>query len=151
MTKTTTNDDTFPEVLYFGCGNHGDAGHYFWQSDTRSFDDHTAKTSLPWKTVDGTLCPYARKHGSTPRKQQIEGLAAVRHEDGWTALAFWDRSADRRFGSNSVFIAQGTHDFARMVELAKFYFPRTWERFRFEVIEARHSTNTESAQGDSGK
>ncbi len=57
------------------------------------------------------------------------------HVQGWTALAFWDRSSDRRGGSNSAILAAGTLDFEAMVAIAADNFPSVWARITtaFEV------------------
>jgi hypothetical protein len=124
------------DVYYFGAW--GMAGHYLWTPDGRNAWD--AERSIPWENIDGPLAgdpalathdrPY---HWSTDR--QPEGLARLHHLDGWTALAFWDRSCDTRFGSNSVLFARGEHTAAEMVALFERHFPRVWQRInaRFQV------------------
>lgn len=130
-TETPTNNtelpDELPDMLYFGCGNDGCVGHFFWQTDDHQFGYREAKHALPWKQIDGALCPRL--------EDEPEGVASLHRRKGWTALAFWDRTVDRRPGSNSVFFAKGAQTFARMVELACFYFPKTWKRFSFAVKE----------------
>ena len=64
---------------------------------------------------------------------QAEGKAALHYKGGWTALAFWDRSVDSRPGSNSVFLAEGTHQFEDMVVLAQQSFPSIMQRFKFKI------------------
>ena len=45
-----------------------------------------------------------------------EGFPWRREElDGWTALAFWDRSLDHRRNSNSAFFWKGDHNFYQML------------------------------------
>ena len=134
MSKEDSGDG-LPDVLYFGC-NRDSAGHYFWQADKWTFSSSEAFTKLPWGyDIDGRLCPYSEGKKEVPRNRQIEGLARRHFKAGWTAIAFWDRSVDGRFGSNSVFLVRGGHSFERVCELAKFHFPRTWERFQFEIVE----------------
>jgi hypothetical protein len=106
------------QVFYFGC--IGDVGHFVWNIHGQ----RVANTS-PWgDEVDGGLCPAGK---------QVEGAASLHHEDGWTALAFWDRSVDSRPGSNSVFLIEGEYDFESAVEVAREAFPQIWQRFKFEV------------------
>jgi hypothetical protein len=104
------------EVYYFGAW--GEPGHHLWTPGRRSAWE--VERSLPWRHIDGALA------GSHP--DQPEGLARLHHLDGWTALAFWDRSCDTRFGSNSVIIARGEHSATEMVELFQRAFPVVWER-----------------------
>ncbi len=68
-----------------------------------------------------------------PAEEQIEGRATLATLNGWTVMAFWDRSVDTRRGSNSAFCIRGTHTFDEMVGIAKECFPAVWNRFKFEV------------------
>jgi hypothetical protein len=43
-------------------------------------------------------------------------------------LSFWDRSMDKRFGSNGNFIIEGTHTFAEACRLASEAWPASWRR-----------------------
>jgi hypothetical protein len=87
------------------------------------------KSPVPWDAdlLDNKLCP---SHSASP-----EGVAQLHHKDGWTALAFWDRSVDSRPGSHSTFFTEGTHDFTAMVEICKRDFPEVWARYPFEITE----------------
>ena len=119
-----------PHVLYFGC--LGGTGHHLWQPPGIGFHAHRV---LPWESVDATLPP--QKNPSKGMYSAIEapqGHASLRYKDGWTALAFWDRSVDTRSGSNSNFFVRGDHTFDEMVKIAKDAFPRVWSRFPFEVV-----------------
>lgn len=120
----SADDDT--TLLYFGC--IGESGHYLWSSPyrrTRDIDE------TPWgMKIDGKLCPPADPWG---RNGQPQGRAALHHKDGWTALAFWDRSVDKRPGSNSVFVADECLSFDQIVTVAKERFPGVWKRLAFDV------------------
>src|SRR6185503_6006072 len=61
------------------------------------------------------------------------GKALVHHKDGWTALAFWDSSVDKRIGCVSVYVAQGEFTFDDMVEMAKTRFAKRWNKMQFTV------------------
>lgn len=108
-------------MIYYGC--IGDTGHFFWG---------------PGGVRLGVEHPFSRLFG-TPEDlvpncpRDIQGLAALVHQKGWTVLAFCDRSVDRRPGSVSAFGAEGTHSFDEMVAQARSLFPSVWARFRFEV------------------
>lgn len=123
-------------VLYFGC--HERAGHYIWKPGMRSSESRLEMPfDAPWDEVDMTLAP--RRVGLdrySPWKEvetDVDGEAWLHHKGGWTALAFWDKSIDRRPCSNSVFFAEGTHSFEEMVALAQAHFPEVWSRLPFEV------------------
>jgi hypothetical protein len=118
--------------FYFGC--HRESGHFFWDEAMRHAWD--AERVIPWERVDGALCPGASQDPDRwweRTRPEVEGEAALHHKDGWTALAFWDRSVDHRSACNSVFFAEGTHSFAEMVQIAGAHFPQVWGRFAFTV------------------
>lgn len=121
-------------------------GYYYGCIKTVGHRMHTVKLQQiygwrsPWGVYpDGTLAPHTSKRCgngcSTCACTQPEGVSAVHHKDGWTALAFWDRSIDRRTNSNSVFLFSGDHDFLRMIALAIEHFPSVMKRFEFPITE----------------
>lgn len=78
---------------YFGCGK--DAGHYVFAEGAKRID-YRVQDALA--RFDGRLAP------------QPEGepyLVAWSRLGGWkaTALSWWDRSTDKRPGSNSIIFA----------------------------------------------
>jgi hypothetical protein len=119
------------KVFYFGCTQG--PGHYMHASQpVRTLDARRAlsdfERSNPWGLrIDTKLAPTG---------EQIEGRALLHHKDGWTALSFWDRSVDRRSGSCSTFLAQGEHDFERMLHLTRTHFPAVMARFAFSLVKA---------------
>jgi hypothetical protein len=118
------------DVFYFGCVQT--SGHFLWDTSFRTLSARTT----PWGNgIDGKLCPGTvdRRLGCVPTEEQEQGRAVLHHRDGWTALAFWDRSVDERGGSNSVFVARGTFTADEMIAKAREAFPRIWARFGFEV------------------
>ena len=119
---------TNPTMYYFGCIR--ESGHYLWTEHLGHPSREEEKT-IPWQRYDGALCPaWPPYERSRPEE---EGEAALHHHGGWTALAFWDRSVDKRGGCNSVFFAVGTYDALAMIALAKGRFPSIWARYGFEV------------------
>lgn len=102
-------------VFYFGCYQR--SGHFFWSPGMRN--DWHAEKAIPWEHVDGVLCPGSTGDPNRPtwemKRPQVQGEAALHRKDGWTALAFWDRSVDERGGCNSMLFAEGTHSFEEMV------------------------------------
>jgi hypothetical protein len=124
-----------PQVFYFGAW--GGTGHYLWTPDGKT----TWDVRLPWKNIDGALAvdpalADPRWRACVTSESQPEGRARLHHLDGWTALAWWDRSCDARFGSNSAIAARGEHSAAEMAELLRRAFPAIWDRItrRFELV-----------------
>ena len=117
------------DFYFFGCWSANHKGHYL-HLPGHVFTGRECWNDLPreWQhQLDGTLCPRD--------PEQIEGMAALHHLEGWTALAFWDRSADHRPNSNAVFLAFGEHDFQAMLALLAQQFPKVTERFNYSIIE----------------
>jgi len=111
-----------PTMYYFGCIR--ESGHYLWDEHCHSAG-RAERSAIPWGDErDAGLCPKGHQH---------EGHAALHYKDGWTALAFWDRSVDHRTGSNSNFFAVGTYDAHTMLALVRERFPTIWKRFGFDV------------------
>src|SRR5689334_1590601 len=145
-----TGRAAIPEPLapayYFECWK--DAGHYLFGSKGRTVY-HEEKRLLPQalQTPDGTLAPARRDPAGNIREEAAQGVAALHHIDGWTALSFWDRSVDHRGGSNSTFILRGVHSFEEAESLARKAFPQVWARFTFKVVfgfDAKTAVETES-------
>jgi len=111
-------------TMYFGC--HGEAGHHLWRPWKRGYMKTNVprqeREQLPWEAgqLDGGLQPED--------KQQPEGLCCVHQRAGWTAMAFWDRSGDKRMNSCSVVLAEGDHDFPAMRQIFEQNFPEVWDR-----------------------
>jgi len=123
-------------VFYFGCV--GESGHHLFTDRLRSvYNEGPPWDPLGIGAADGVLAPHVvgcnKRHCRCPNGD--EGVAEIHHKDGWTAMAFWDRSVDRRGASNSNFFAEGTHDFAAMLAIAKEKFPAIIGRFQFEIVE----------------
>jgi len=107
------------KCLYFGCKKH--PGHYLWAPASMAIYG-------PWHRriakFDGLLCPEFCK---------IQGKALLHHFDGFTILAFWDSSVDKRPESNSMFIIPGIRDFDDSLTIVEDNFPDVFSRFVFEV------------------
>ena len=117
------------EIYFFGCEN-GQAGHYLWSVGMNRCWDLIEK--LPWGwSIDAKLAP-ATPEGNTGRAE-IEGHAALHHKDGWSVLAWWDRSVDKRYGSNAGLHARGTFTAEEMLALGRKYFPAVMSRFTYEI------------------
>jgi hypothetical protein len=110
--------------VYFGCV--GRSGHYYFDTKLRHVSERESAT--PWGTsIDGGLFP--RYHAPIE-----EGEAHVFHKDGWTAVAFPDRSVDRRPGSWSVFCVPAVLDGPEALDVARAAFPAIFARYGFEVV-----------------
>lgn len=138
-------------AFYFGCargvGGHRDAGHHLYGPNYHSVS-RPERLGQPWAHghhdgLDGTLAPvdyYGELvFGIDDRKRADrgtefpQGVAALHHRDGWTALAFWDRSGDSRGNSNSVFLFDTELTFEGALVAARKNYPDLFERFPFEV------------------
>ncbi len=112
-------------MYYFGCSR--EPGHFLWEDDAGFMHSKLRYDKLPWGyKIDSSLC--------TGHSGSEEGRASLHHKDGWTAVAFWDRSVDSRPGSNSAFICDEEIDYDEMIRRSKETFPKIWERFNFEVV-----------------
>lgn len=110
------------DVLYFGC--RGEAGHYFHRLN--QFESLEPPEGFPWGlTVDGRLQPPVQRE---PRGGYtgagFRNGDAVRHvKDGWTAVAYWDRTVDSRPGSCSVLICRGVFTTPEVVARVRHVMP----------------------------
>lgn len=119
------------ESYYFGC--HLQSGHYFWKPGMKktNLGYRDMVNDLPFSDIDGGLAP-AKGEG------QIEGIAKLSHKDGWTALAFWDRSVDHRPGSHSTFLFHAAElPFAVALALARETYPEVFARITYDIKEYR--------------
>jgi hypothetical protein len=107
--------------IYFGCG-HG-AGHYaFTQARNSLPPPHPLFRKI--ERLDGVLPPQ-------PERDALLYWAAFSRLGGlgWTALAWWDRSVDKRPASNSLILAPGlTIEAEQMLEEARLRFPWVFAR-----------------------
>lgn len=150
MTEPATNDPGATTVApgagpadirayYFGCARgingHRAAGHFFnAPGHIGRVTAREAQAVVPWERVDGALAP--RKGTGRYAEECAQGVAALHHLDGWTALAFWDRTGDSRGASNSVFFFEGDWDFDHTLKLAREHFPEVLNRLTFPIVEA---------------
>lgn len=116
------------EVLYFGCEDAGHLGHYLYDPGFMSLYGEKMPEGLRAHDLDGEYCPKTEPH-------QAEGLAKLHKIAGWTVIAFWDRSADKRYASNAAFLYKGDHTFEEVVAKAKEIFPTVWARFTFPIVQ----------------
>lgn len=111
---------------YFHGSTGPGSGHKLYGLN-ESWISFKERDAVPWKDLDGGLVPRLQSG------RQVEGIAQLHHKDGWTALAFWDRTGDSRGNSNSVFVLEGIWTFDQALARAKELFPASFERFDFEI------------------
>lgn len=122
MRDDMTTTPKKPQVYYFGCW--GD-GHFLWTPEQDSVRISRMKNETPFgDDIDG----YLQGGSAICTGNGIPSNAQLHHKDGWTALAFWDRTVDTRPGSCSVFLAEGVHDVEAIKEIARSNFPEVWDR-----------------------
>lgn len=125
------------KMYYFGPWDS--PGHYL--HDERGNSRWGAENAIPWTPgqMDGGLQPHFADCAKTPNCNcpcGKEGPARIHYKDGWTALAFWDRSVDKRGACCSVYLAEGTFTFDEMVALAKERFAVRWNKMGFQIVPA---------------
>jgi hypothetical protein len=114
------------DCFYFGCPL-GDIGHY-WFTPGSVHRQWLARDVQPWGTsVDGGLQPGGAL-------VDVQGKCRIHFKAGWTAIAWWDRSEDRRGKSCSVFALCGDHNFEHMVAAFRASFPWAADRMKFELV-----------------
>jgi hypothetical protein len=109
-------------AYYFG--TYRQAGHYFW-TEGMGHSRYSGDPPGPWGHVDGQLAPAG----------DVEGEALLHHKDGWTAIAFANRTDDSRPQSNSAFLFDATLTFDEALEEARKRFSQVVERLSFEIVE----------------
>jgi len=113
-------------VYYFGCWNQ--AGHYLHEPSGKTI--HAAGPFTDG-SLDGTFPPHIHKPGGGYREiLEDETIASLAYWRGWTVLAMWDRSVDKRGGCNAAFVAEGEHTHAEMWALARQNYPQIVARLK---------------------
>ena len=125
------------ECFYFGCLES--KGHFFhapWRTRSDAYALEQAAMAA-MGGLDTALCWNSPRSDRDryERRDEAEGLAFRTCRGGWTAVAFWDRSVDRRGACNSAFLVKGEVTFAQVIRAAKHAWPQVWARFTFPVIE----------------
>lgn len=137
------------KVYYFGCIKS--KGHYFHDADNSYFPSIKIPPGFPWGySVDGELQPphpdirklnenkYAHLYCGSDFKQG----EAIRHvKDGWTCVAYWDRSIDSRPGSCSALICDQVLSTEEIIEAVRKVFP---DCIRVEIKEIGNYIHTEA-------
>lgn len=107
------------EVLYFGC--IGDVGHYLHSKR----NPRIRWTETAWgDKIDTGVFP----------KPSTTGVLYTDRRGGWTAIAVWDNSVDRRPGSHSTFVVAADVNTEELLRLAKEQWPEVFSRRGFPTF-----------------
>lgn len=106
------------KLRFFGVLAANDSGHFL--HDERGQAGWPGMFG-PWRVseMDGLLQPDG---------PQTQGAAKLWHRDGYSALAWWDRTGDRRVGSCAVILADEVLDEASLIEHASRVWPAVMAR-----------------------
>lgn len=115
-------------IYFHGVWSAGRAGHHLY---TPTGYGHASELPWPKRDLDGGLLWNAGawiERGTNRWREpstsaEVQGEAALRHKAGWTALAWWDFTGDRRGGSNSVVMVDQVRTFDEMLALFAMHFP----------------------------
>ena len=130
-------------IAYFMGVKPGDSsGHFCYTSGWSRPDRDALRT--PWAgsydpLTEVTSCRDVRAAWGLSLERiyeygpQPEGEHRLLHENGWTCLSMWDRSADRRGACTASFAFEGTHDFPACIALARVHFPGIIERIEAHI------------------
>ena len=107
------------DAYYFGCD--GPPGHFF-HTPAR----HQTYNVPRWmERLDGVLPPRDDR--------EAQGPATLTYMHGWTAIAWWDRSVDKRGACNSVVWLRGELSWDEALAAARRAFPWVFARLGYEV------------------
>jgi hypothetical protein len=113
-------------MVYAGVHPRRTSGHFAWTEEWRAPE---YKAAFPFGYTElERYAPNSRPGRETPREDQVQSVAVVRQDRGWTVLAMWDRSGDCRHGSNSAFFAPGHLTGEEVLALARELFPEVVAR-----------------------
>jgi len=97
--------------------------------------DPYAQALVAQRTADGNLAgdpglvdPRRPSYWPGDTEHQPARIVRLHHKAGWTAISFWDRTGDDRFGSSSTILTEGTHSLATMLDLFRERLPGVWAR-----------------------
>lgn len=124
------------DAYFYGVQPKTSAGHYLFRPNWK--DARFGDISTPWPSRGGPFCEGVtllrpgRDYRHDPRplsETEPEGRPRLFHNDGWTAMVMWDRSADHR-GACSAAFAFHAPDLTvpQCVHLARCLFPGIIER-----------------------
>lgn len=125
------------DIFYFGCLEG--KGHFLHRAGRKCSPENFEV--LPWGYhLDGQVLERA----GIP--DNPDGRILFEQREGWTLIAFWDRSVDRRHGSNSAFLVPAIVSLEELLRLAREQWPQVMARLPFELWTVRTTENAESAK-----
>lgn len=120
-------------VYFFGVWGAGQSGHYLYTSAGQTLWMSGDASPVPWLVheLDGGLTwnagewvvNGANRWRKRATSAEVQGEAALHHKAGWTALAWWDFTGDRRGASNSVVFVDRLCGFDEILSLFAAHFP----------------------------
>jgi hypothetical protein len=124
ITKDANNQEPpkKPKIWFNGCRMQ--SGHFLHGPKSDALDYTTIGHTLG-KWPDGGFAPCDRLTGG----YEVEHKAMITWTKGYTVVAFWDRSIDRRHASNSCFIADQILSFSEMIPFCEEAFPEVFKRY----------------------
>lgn len=129
--------DAFIPMFYFGCW--GSPGHFPFMKGGHHSREYANWPKSIWPRIDAGFCkrlPKSWDESSVKAEPQCGYTLTV--IDGFTILAWWDRTGDSRPNSNSALIMQGEHSAETMFRVGRADFPEIFQRqaqFTFKPIE----------------
>lgn len=106
-------------VYFFGHRGVASSGHNLYGAQLQPPDiDYDAAYHLI-----GAL-----DQGFAPKSTRAQGAANLVEVRGWTVLAWWDYTGDKRPGSNSALIVEGCHSFDDVLHVMAEAFPTVYRR-----------------------
>lgn len=127
---------TRPLVYFMGVWPGFRSGHFVYRSDTApvGFAPMTPwgweqDVLLDWHPErDGLRAPRASWRWRWDARNETEGVFFHLVLDGWTLLAAWDRSEDKRSGCTSTFAIQAELPPDEAMIAARYAFPKVFAR-----------------------
>lgn len=117
-------------VFFFGALTGSGAGLFLRDAQYRMPASRELPASL--RRIDAVFtCERPRSREEVcgrSSEPEHEGRGFIHYIDGWTVIAWWDRSEDKRYGCNAAFLVEGRHRFAAALDLARESFPREMTR-----------------------
>lgn len=117
------------EVYFFGVPPGSTSGHHLYAPDWKSYAE---AAGLSQRQIDAEFVPGLafRKPGYEypDPKHQEQGACKLTHRSGWTVVGWWDRTGDKRHGSNSAILVRGVLSFEEAIACGREAFPRVWAR-----------------------
>ena len=127
-----------PELIYFcGVAPGHRAGHHCYPNQREPLTPWGASnigyTLLDWHPErDGRAAPRLEyRHRGNPEETEGEFVHLI--DDGWTLVAAWDRSADKRGGCTASFAMPGEFGPEAALAHAKARWPRVFARIEAHV------------------